>query len=62
MSLLQDGKRLLAVGEYTGYDVATRKSEEMIKISQLGVPVIVIGGDVMVGFDRQKSLTSRARG
>lgn len=43
--------------EYTGYDVSTdaAKREEMIKMTgQLGVPVIVIGGDVMVGFDREK--------
>ena len=43
--------------EYTGYDVGSdaEKREEMIKMTgQLGVPVIVIGGDVMVGFDRQK--------
>ncbi len=42
---------------YTGYDVASdaAKREEMIKMTgQLGVPVIVIGGDTMVGFDRQK--------
>jgi len=31
------------------------KREEMIKMTgQLGVPVIVVGGDIMVGFDRQK--------
>lgn len=43
--------------EYTGFDVSqdAEKREEMIKLTgQLGVPVIVIGGDVMVGFDRQK--------
>lgn len=43
--------------QYTGYDVSSdaAKREEMIKMTgQLGVPVIVIGGDIMVGFDRQK--------
>ena len=43
--------------EFTGYDVAAdaAKREEMIKMTgQLGVPVIVIGEDIMVGFDRQK--------
>jgi len=43
--------------QYTGYDVASdaAKREEMIKMTgQLGVPVIVVGGDIMVGFDRQK--------
>lgn len=43
--------------QYTGYDVSTdaAKREEMIKMTgQLGVPVIVIGDDIMVGFDRQK--------
>lgn len=43
--------------QYTGYDVSSdaAKREEMIKMTgQLGVPVIIIGGDIMVGFDRQK--------
>ena len=43
--------------EYTGYDVSTdaTKREEMIQLTgQLGVPVIVIGEDMMVGFDRAK--------
>ena len=43
--------------QYTNYDVASdaQRREEMIKMTgQLGVPVIVIGGDTMVGFDRQK--------
>jgi len=43
--------------EYTGYDVSTdaAKREEMIQLTgQLGVPVIVIGDDMMVGFDRAK--------
>lgn len=43
--------------EYTAYDVASdaAKRQEMIQMTgQLGVPVIVIGGDIMVGFDRQK--------
>ena len=42
---------------YTAYDVSTdaEKREEMIQMTgQLGVPVIVIGEDVMVGFDREK--------
>ena len=42
---------------YTAYDVAgdAAKREEMIKLTgQLGVPVIVVGGDIMVGFDRAK--------
>lgn len=43
--------------QYTGYDVSAdaAKREEMIKMTgQLGVPVIVVGGDIMVGFDREK--------
>jgi len=43
--------------QYTGYDVASdsAKREEMIKMTgQLGVPVIVINGEIMVGFDRAK--------
>jgi glutaredoxin len=45
---------------YTAYDVASdaEKRAEMIKLTgQLGVPVIVVGGDIMVGFDRQKLAT-----
>lgn len=43
--------------QYTNYDVSTdaAKREEMIGMTgQLGVPVIVIGDSVMVGFDRTK--------
>jgi len=43
--------------EYTGHDVSTdaAKREEMIQLTgQLGVPVIVIGDEMMVGFDRAK--------
>ncbi len=43
--------------EYTGYDVSTdaAKRAEMIELTgQLGVPVIVIGDEMMVGFDRAK--------
>ncbi len=42
---------------YTNYDVASdaAKREEMIKLTgQLGVPVIVVGSDIMIGFDRSK--------
>jgi glutaredoxin 3 len=43
--------------QYTNHDVSqdAAKREEMIKMTgQLGVPVIVIGGDIMVGFDRNR--------
>ena len=43
--------------QYTGYDVSVdaAKREEMIQLTgQLGVPVIVIGDEIMVGFDRAK--------
>ncbi|MBP9710828.1 MAG: glutaredoxin family protein [Candidatus Pacebacteria bacterium] len=46
--------------EFTAYDVASdaAKRQEMIQMTgQLGVPVIVIGDDVMVGFDRNKLAT-----
>ncbi|MBY0473149.1 glutaredoxin family protein [Patescibacteria group bacterium] len=42
---------------FTAYDVSTdaQKREEMIQMTgQLGVPVIQIGDDLMVGFDREK--------
>ena len=41
--------------EYTAYDVASdaAKRAEMIQLTgQLGVPVIVIDGDITVGFER----------
>lgn len=43
--------------EYANYDVSTdaAKREEMIQLTgQLGVPVIIIGDEMMVGFDRAK--------
>ena len=42
---------------FTAFDVSSdsAKREEMIQMTgQLGVPVIVIENDVMVGFDREK--------
>ncbi len=43
--------------QYTAYDVAADagKREEMIKLTgQLGVPVIVVDDNIMVGFSREK--------
>lgn len=43
--------------EYTEYDVATdaAKRDEMIQISgQMGVPVIKIGEELIVGFNKNK--------
>lgn len=43
--------------EYTEYDVAAdaEKREEMIEMTgQMGVPVIRIGEDVVIGFDEPK--------
>ena len=45
---------------FTNYDVSVDgvKREEMIQMTgQLGVPVILIGEDIMVGFDRSKIAT-----
>ena len=45
---------------FTNFDVSVdaAKREEMIQMTgQLGVPVIVIDGDIMVGFDREKLAT-----
>ncbi|MDB5245227.1 MAG: Glutaredoxin-like protein YruB-family [Parcubacteria group bacterium] len=42
---------------YTDYDVQTdlAKRQEMIeKSGQMGVPVIFVGDEMMVGFDKQK--------
>jgi glutaredoxin 3 len=42
---------------FTNYDVSVdaEKRQEMIQLTgQLGVPVIVLDGSVMVGFDREK--------
>jgi glutaredoxin 3 len=43
--------------QYTAHDVAAdaAKRAEMIELTgQLGVPVIVIGNEVLVGFDRSR--------
>lgn len=43
--------------KYTEYDVLNNieKRQEMINVSGgLGVPVIVIGGEVIVGFDQSR--------
>lgn len=45
---------------FTNFDVSVdaAKREEMIQMTgQLGVPVIVIDGDIMIGFDREKLAT-----
>jgi len=43
--------------QYTNYDVSTdaAKRQEMIQMTgQLGVPVIVIDGSTVIGFNREK--------
>lgn len=43
--------------EYTGYNVAEdqEKRAEMVEMTgQLGVPVIRIGDDVVIGFNKEK--------
>lgn len=43
--------------DFTEYDVAAdaKKRQEMIEITgQMGVPVIQIGEDVVIGFDEEK--------
>lgn len=43
--------------EFTNFDVSVDqgKAEEMIKVSgQMGVPVVVIGEEIVVGFDEGK--------
>jgi len=43
--------------EYTEYDVAAdaeKRAEMMEKTGQMGVPVIIIGEDVLVGFQEAK--------
>lgn len=43
--------------EFTEYDVASdaEKREEMVEMTgQMGVPVIQIGDDVVIGFDEDK--------
>jgi len=42
---------------FTNYDVSVdvEKRNEMIEMTgQMGVPVIVIDGDIMIGFDKNK--------
>ncbi len=43
--------------QYTNHDVATdfEKRQEMIDMTgQMGVPVIRIGNDIVIGFDKDK--------
>ena len=43
--------------EYTNYDVSKdlQKRQEMFNLtSQMGVPVIVIDNDIVIGFDKEK--------
>lgn len=43
--------------EFTNYDVSKdlERRQEMFNItSQMGVPVTVIGDDVVIGFDKEK--------
>lgn len=43
--------------QYTEYDVAAdvkRRQEMLDKTHQFGVPVIVIDGQIVIGFDRPK--------
>lgn len=43
--------------QYTDYDVAhnLEKRQEMIqKSGQMGVPVIFIGGELIIGFDQER--------
>lgn len=43
--------------QYTAYDVSKdlERRQEMFDITnQMGVPVIVIGDDVVIGFDKEK--------
>lgn len=55
----QDAKEFFAENniEYTNYDVSTdqEKRSEMIDLTgQMGVPVIRIDDDIIVGFDEDK--------
>ncbi len=46
--------------EFTDYDVATdiEKRKEMVERSgQMGVPVIFIGDEMIVGFDQQRIMS-----
>jgi glutaredoxin-like YruB-family protein len=47
--------------EFVNHDVSTdqAKAQEMIKVSgQMGVPVIDIDGEIIVGFDKDKIKTA----
>ena len=48
--------------EYTDYNVAgdMEKRQEMIqKSGQMGVPVIFVGDEMIIGFDKAKLVSSR---
>ena len=43
--------------EYTEYDLsvdAAKRDEVVKKTGQMGVPVIEIGGEIIIGFDRKR--------
>ena len=43
--------------DYTDYDVASdsvKRQEMLDKTHQMGVPVILIDGKIVIGFDREK--------
>jgi len=43
--------------EYTEYDLsvdAAKRDEVIKKTGQMGVPVIEIGGEIVIGFDRKR--------
>ena len=45
---------------YTEFDVAhdlERRQEMIQKSGQMGVPVIIVGDEIIVGFDREKLAT-----
>lgn len=47
-------KNKVAYTEYDVADDATKRREMLDKTHQMGVPVIVINGKIVIGFDRGK--------
>jgi len=48
------GEKKIAFTDYNVAENAEKRQEMMQKTGQMGVPVIIVGDDIMVGFDRAK--------
>jgi len=47
-------EKKIAFTDYNVAENAEKRQEMMQKTGQMGVPVIIVGDDIMVGFDKTK--------